>query len=268
MIHNSLDSRWFIYPSKAWPQGATDIGDCRCNATDWQGRFCAVQKVIGPLGSNPDYYREVDRKRICDTMGRMTSRFSEMFGEKRIWSFKYAETIMFLPLLQRVWGDQFRFVLNVRNPACQQRFGYFEWLETLECFHLRKDDIWDTLVAVDSQFDSKNPLRNDLFHSMAFHDLLKPTWVWLHQTMSEQFVLVRHEDLLTEEGVERFAYNVEHLLNIQRVGDAKVIADQMASASRACQPKPIFQSKRREVEKFMNFFNYTATYNDMQTLLK
>merc|ERR1719233_852404 len=232
--------------------------------------MCAVQKVIGPMGSNPDYYREADRKCICDAMYRITKNFrKKAFADgQRIWIFKYAETIMFLPLLKRVWGDRFRFILNVRNPTCQHTFGIWERLETLECFHLRRDIIWDTLVVVDSQFSPTNPLRNDLFHAVTFHDMMMPTWNWLHQMMSEQFVIVRHEDLLTEKGVERFAYNVEQLLNVETVGNSKEIAAKMSGLSKACIVKPIPQSKNREINRVMRLFNYTATYYNIKTLLE
>merc|ERR1719320_160011 len=222
------------------------------------------------MGSSPDNYNEDDRERICETMGTMTSHFRDFnFGDgQRIWIFKYAETIMFLPLLERVWGDRFRFILNVRNPACQRRFGYFEQLETLECFHLGRDTTWKTMVTLDTQLSPSNPLKLDLFHAMTFHDLLMPTWEYLHREMDERFVIIRHEDLLTEEGVERFAYNVENLLNIESVGKAKEVAAQMASKSMDCIAKPIPQSRSKHVQRIMSLFNYTATYYDMQTLLK
>jgi len=280
LVHRSLDNRWFIFPGNEEHQGATDIGNCKvcedgrckfCHRSDWQARFCAVQKVIGPMGSSPDNYNEDDRERICEIMGTMTSHFRDFnFGDgQRIWIFKYAETIMFLPLLERVWGDRFRFILNVRNPVCQHRFGYFDEIETLECFHPRKDIAWKVTQTVDKQLSKLNPQRQDLFHVMTFHDLLMPTWNFLHREMRERFIIIRHEDLLTEEGIETFAYDVENLLNIRKVdGRAKEIASEMAQHSRDCDARPIPELGRKSVQQIMGFFNYTGTYYNPLTLLK
>jgi len=144
LIHSSLDSRAFIQPSAMLQQGATDVGQCHnCDSRDWPARFCAVQNVIGPMGSSPDHYKEVDRWEICAAMGRVHKKFNITFAQgQRIWIFKYAESIMFIPLLDRIYGNRFRFIWNVRNPICHHRFAYFYEFRTFDCFHPIKDMIW------------------------------------------------------------------------------------------------------------------------------
>lgn len=270
LIKRSLDSKAFINPLSTNFQGATDVGQCKdCHHSDWASRFCAVQKVIGPMGSNPDHYKLVDREEICAAMGRVNERFKEgAFAEgQRIWIFKYAESIMFVPLLERIYGDRFRFIWNVRNPICQRRFGYFNKFKTFDCFHPTKDMIWKVMETIHSQPNLNSPGRQDLLHAITFYDLFMPTWNYLHQKMNGRFTIVRHEDFLSEEGLRRFANNVEKLLNIkQKENRVKDIANEMAHASHRCFTRPIPQSKYKNVQKIMTLFNYTATYYDIKTL--
>jgi len=85
--------------------------------------------------------------------------------------------------------------------------------------------------------------------------------------MSSRYTIVHHEDFLNEEGLRRFAFNIEKLLNLkQNEGRVKLIADQMARFSKKCVPRPIPQSKHKNVETIMTLLNYTATYYDIKTL--
>lgn len=110
--------------------------------------------------------------------------------------------------------------------------------------------LWNKLM-----YDDK-----DLLHLLSFNDVMMPVLLWLQQEMGDSFIIVRHEDFLTEEGLNTFSTNAESLLGIERRKSRNLtkIARYMADKSSKCGEKSnIPAMMKKHVEYLMNAFNYT-----------
>jgi len=215
--------------------------------------------VLGPLGTSPDYYKEVDTNRICAVMRTVHERLrSGNFAQgQRVWIFKLAEVIYYLPLLERICGSRFRFILNIRNPLCQSNWHYFTDLEKVLCFLPKTEKLKILLDKIPNKIISGD---KDLLHLLTFNDILMPAYHWLQQEMRGRFTAVRHEDLLTEEGLYTFSNNVASILGITGIMDRNFsdIAEYNGNHSRNCERRQIPVMIKNYVENFMNTFNYTS----------
>lgn len=252
----TLDNRHFLNINGR--KGLQEIAHCEgCRHVDRKTWWCSVLDLIGPLGTSPDFFRQVHRQRICYVMWTVHQWFLAGFKKgQRVWIFKTAESILFLPLLQRIYGNRFRFILNVRNPICYHNMHFFESVERIECFRPLKAEVAKFFSIIPTQLTEG---EKDKLHIIIFYVLLMPVWDWLQQEMIGRFTVVRHEDLLDEEGLSKFVHNIEELLYVERMkGNMTDVAAEMAQYSRQCEDtRQIPQLLKMHVNAIMTRFNYT-----------
>jgi len=320
---DSKDNKHLIYYEK--PRGLLDlVVRCRSCTVSTGEKICELLSILGPIGTSPDNIAERKRPAVCSVMKRIHQAFERVNfqGMDKIWIFKYAESVLLVPLLARIYGDRFRFIFNVRHPSCQTRRNYnTNFKLAYSCYHPIKNDIYDTLAAIDIRirtvkkrapkwFLSTDPLKRnhievqirkssnktealknlqpikiltpnrsieiyefykpllvdeDILFVMTWREIAVPIFIFLKEEMAGRFEVVRHEDLLTADGLRIFVDKIKGLLNLVNLvsvgGDElEAVADNFAAHSASCPGRMLPNWTNKYIEGPLSLFNYNKNY--------
>jgi len=105
----------------------------------------------------------------------------------------------------------------------------------------------------------------DILFVMTWREIVVPIFIFLKEEMAGRFEVVRHEDLLTADGLRSFVDKIKGLLNLVPLvsidGDElEAVADDFASHSASCPRRILPNWTNKYIEGPLSLFNYNKNY--------